>query len=456
LALRSPRIIHAFCLPCGDHGLNTSAPAVLDDAAVIRALQSARAAAAAGRAGESDQILVALAQRVPNHPAVLNELGVRMLDRRDAAQAHALFERATKIDPKHPSLWANLASSLKALGRRADEMDAIQKALELEPRHLSALLQKGAALEEAGDVRNAARTYQNALACVRPGVEPPPHLREALSRAREAVEKDAALLTASLEKPLAAIRAQHGGAAQRRVDACLEALLGRRSIFHSQPTWMYFPELPAIEFFERDAFPWLDELERASEQIRAELMRVLVTDREGLQPYIDFPPDMPLDQFRELNRSRNWSAYFLWNQGAADPGHIARCPHTARALEDGVPRPRIANRAPTAFFSVLDANTHIPPHTGVTNTRLTVHLPLIVPPGCAFRVGGTTREWVPGKAWVFDDTIEHEAWNRSDTPRAILIFDTWNPFLSAAEREMITAVTEAYVSHYALPAEKSL
>ena len=86
--------------------------------------------------------------------------------------------------------------------------------------------------------------------------------------------------------------------------------------------------------------------------------------------------------------------------------------------------------------------THIPPHTGVTNTRLTVHLPLIVPPNCGFRVGSETREWVPGKAWVFDDTIEHEAWNRSDAPRAVLIFDIWNPILTAAERDLVRAATE--------------
>jgi aspartate beta-hydroxylase len=435
--------------------VNTAVPAPLDDAAIIRVLQASKAAAAAGQMGESEQLLVRLAQQAPNHPAVLNELGVRMLDRRAAEQAHALFVRATNADPRHPSLWANLASSLRALGRRAEEMDAIEKALQLEPRHLSALLQKGAYLEESGDVRKAARTYQNALACIPPGAEPAPAVREALSHARELVEADLTALTVALEEPLAAIRKRHGGLRQRRVDQCLDALMGRRQVFYSQPTWMYFPELPAIEFFERPDFPWLDAIEAVSDEIRAELLRVLVADREGLQPYIDFPPDMPLDQFRELNRSRRWSAYFLWNQGEANAGHIARCPVTARLLEAAPPRPRIVARAPTAFFSILDANTRIPAHTGVTNTRLTVHLPLIVPPGCGFRVGATTREWLPGKAWVFDDTIEHEAWNSSDTPRAILIFDIWNPLLTDAERDLIQTATEVYVRYYGLPAEKT-
>lgn len=432
--------------------MNTPSPVPLDDATILRALQASKAEASAGRMHESDQLLARIAQQAPNHTAVLNELGVRMMSRGGAQQAHELFVRATTADPKHPTLWANLASSLKALGRRTEELDALEKALEIEPRHLSALLQKGAYYEDAGDPRNAARTYQNALASLPPGFEPPPAIRDALTQARAKVDADLSALTQALEQPLAAVRERHGMQRQRRFELCMDTLMGKRRVYHSQPTWMYFPELPEIEFFERADFPWLDKVEAAAEDIRAELMRVLVADREGLQPYIDFPPSMPLDQWKDLNRSRQWSAYFLWNQGSANAAHLARCPATAAALES-LPRVHIDGRAPTAFFSILEPNTRIPAHTGVTNTRVTVHLPLIVPPGCGFRVGATTREWVPGEAWVFDDTIEHEAWNLSDTPRAILIFDAWNPLLTVAERELIKAATEAYARYYASPAE---
>ncbi len=65
-----------------------------------------------------------------------------------------------------------------------------------------------------------------------------------------------------------------------------------------------------------------------------------------------------------------------------------------------------------------------------------MHLPLIVPEDCRFRVGNETREWKEGKAWVFDDTIDHEAWNDSDELRVIMMIDIWNPFLSPAERDM--------------------
>ncbi|HEY2779344.1 MAG TPA: aspartyl/asparaginyl beta-hydroxylase domain-containing protein [Steroidobacteraceae bacterium] len=428
--------------------MNSAAPTPLDEATIIRALQASKAEQSAGRMAESDQLLANVAQRAPNHPAVLNELGVRMLARGAADQAQLLFSRATTANPMQPSIWANLASSLKALGRGIEEYDAIEKALALEPRHLSALLQKADFLERSGDPRNAAQAYQAALDSLPPNAAIPPHLNGAFEVARTRVAADHAALSEALEKPLAAIRERHGGQAQRRVDACLDILTRRRRVFHSQPTWMYFPELPAIEFFDRALFPWLGELEAASPAIRAELMRVLVADREGLQPYIDFPDGLPIDQFKELNRSRKWSAYFLWNQSIPNAAHIARCPVTARTLEEVVPRCRVQGRAPTAFFSILDPNTRIPAHTGITNTRLTVHLPLIVPPDCGFRVGATTREWIADQAWVFDDTIEHEAWNLSDTPRAVLIFDIWNPLLTDAERDMIQTATEIYGQYY--------
>jgi aspartate beta-hydroxylase len=428
--------------------MNSAAPAPLDEASIIRVLQASKAEEAAGRLSESDQLLANVAQRAPNHPAVLNELGVRMMARGAADQAQLLFSRAATANPNQPSIWANLASSLKALGRRLEEFDAIEKALALEPRHLSALLQKADYLEQAGDPRNAAQAYQAALDSLPHGMPVPPHLKSAFEVAKAKVDADRTVLSAELEKSLAAIRERHGGEPQRRVNACLDTLMGKRRVYHSQPTWMYFPELPAIDFFDRSLFPWLPALEAASPEIRTELMRVLVADREGLQPYIDFPDGLPIDQFKELNRSRKWSAYFLWNQSVANASHIARCPVTARTLEEVVPRCRVEGRAPTAFFSILDPNTRIPAHTGITNTRCTVHLPLIVPPDCGFRVGATTREWVPDQAWVFDDTIEHEAWNLSDTPRAVLIFDIWNPLLSAAERDMIQTATEVYGRHY--------
>ncbi|MFN7400485.1 MAG: aspartyl/asparaginyl beta-hydroxylase domain-containing protein, partial [Sandaracinobacter sp.] len=132
----------------------------------------------------------------------------------------------------------------------------------------------------------------------------------------------------------------------------------------------------------------------------------------------------------------DWGACFLWEYGVPNAPVLARCPETARMLAQ-LPRNDIPGRAPTAFFSLLRPRTRIPAHTGVTNTRAIVHLPLIVPDGCGFRVGGETRQWQEAVAFAFDDTIEHEAWNDSDDLRVVLIFDVWNPHLSAVEQQLL-------------------
>ncbi len=418
-----------------------------DDSNILRLLQASKVAASSGSKDEAAQLLSRAAQLAPNHPAVLNELGVQMLQRGEAETARQLFERATAANPRHPALWSNLASSLHSLGRFDEENEIIERALAIEPRHLSTLLQKAALLEVRGDPRNAARIYRNALATLPPGMAAPAAVEQALKHARQAISNDDAGLAEALSQKIASLRVQHSGASFRRVEKCLDLIVGKRQRFFPNPTFMLFPELPTVEFFDPEEFPWLAAIEAGAAQMRAELTNVLVSDRDGLEPYIAYPDGVPLDQWTDLNKSRRWSAYFLWNQGVAQPAHLARCPLTA-SLVQPAPLCDIAMRGPTVFFSILDAKTRIPAHSGVTNTRLTVHLPLIVPPDCGFRVGSETREWLAGKAWVFDDTIEHEAWNNSDAPRAVLIFDIWNPFLTPTERDMVRTATEVVGAYY--------
>jgi tetratricopeptide (TPR) repeat protein len=224
-------------------------PVAADNGTILRMIQACKAAEAAGRNGEADQLLTRAAQLAPAHPAVLNELGMRMMQRNEPAKARELFQRATRVDPGHPALWANLAASLDALGLQQEQFEAIEKALTLDPRHLSSLLQKGALIEARGDARNAARAYRNALATVPPGATPVPAVSGMIDRARAAVRADDEALASAMEAQLAAIRARHGGANFKRVDRCVEILTGRRTRYNSEPAFMYFPELPAIEFF---------------------------------------------------------------------------------------------------------------------------------------------------------------------------------------------------------------
>jgi aspartyl/asparaginyl beta-hydroxylase (cupin superfamily) len=104
------------------------------------------------------------------------------------------------------------------------------------------------------------------------------------------------------------------------------------------------------------------------------------------------------------------------------------------------PMPLIDQRSPIALWSLLKPGTHIQPHHGLLNTRLICHIPLIVPQGCAIRVGNETRSWREGEALIFDDSFEHEAWNKSNDTRVILLFEIWRPEISLEERAALTTI----------------
>jgi aspartyl/asparaginyl beta-hydroxylase (cupin superfamily) len=372
----------------------------------------------------------------PNHPLVLHEKGRRRLLAGDASAAVPIFEQLVRVAPGQVNFWMSLAAALRRLGRAEEEMAALEKALALSPTHPVVLLQKGALLDLMGRPRAAAATYIDALQTLPAKATLPPAIEAHVAHARARVAESAAALSRVLEARIGPLEQGASDADRMRFHRCLDRVVGRRRVYLPEPTHVLFPYLNNYEFFSRELFPWLTMLESRVDEIREELLGVLKGSQAEIRPYITYPEGVPLNQWQELNHSRRWSAYFLWDQGRQLEEHLARCPCTSAVLSK-IPRVDIPGRGPTAFFSILEPRTHIPPHTGVTNTRVIVHLPLIVPANCRFRVGGEVREWRTGEAWVFDDTIEHEAWNDSDLPRAILIFDVWNPQLTALERDLV-------------------
>jgi aspartyl/asparaginyl beta-hydroxylase (cupin superfamily)/Tfp pilus assembly protein PilF len=410
---------------------------------ISRLIDGADKAAAAGQQREALRLLGEAQAAAPGHPRVLSALGLYSLKAGDLPAGRRYLNDAVAADPQSAPIWFHLALICRAQGDAASEMVALDRALALDPRFYLALLQKATLLERQGKPRQAAQFFIYFLHWVPPSAQQPPELKQAVQYAQKAVDADKAALGAFIRERLESIPAAHGEP-QDRFEHCLDVLLGRRRVYTPKPTFMHFPRLPALEFYDRKNFPWLDAFEAATDAIRGELLQVVSKDlSEGdIVPYVAYPDGVPLEQWRDLNRSLQWGAYYLMKDGVRIPGHLARCPTTA-ALLAAAPLADVPGHAPTAFFSLLKPRTRIPPHTGVTNTRLVVHVPLIVPPGCGFRVGSETREWQPGHAWVFDDTIEHEAWNDSDEPRAILIVDVWNPYLTAAERALVSAATAA-------------
>ncbi len=365
------------------------------------------------------------------------------LKRRDAAAAFDALRRAEALAPDSVPVHLYKSLAYRATGDLAAAQRAVEKALALDPYDFIARLSRAWLVDQQGHARQAAVLYEQALAIAPPPEQIPPDLAKPVSRARAAVAEKNAALKAHLLGRVSAIRARHPDAPLQRFDESLAILAGEAKAYVQQPLLLHYPQLPAVPFFPRELFPWLPELEAATPVIVEELQAVLQqSGTEPFAPYIDYPAGAPLNQWEELNRSRRWSSFFLWRDGKRQEAACERCPRTAEVL-DSLPMARQSGYAPTAMFSVLDANTRIPPHTGSINTRAVVHLPLVLPGTCTFRVGNVTREWRMHEAWVFDDTIEHEARNDNDELRAILIFDVWNPYLSEAERELVTAMMAA-------------
>lgn len=381
----------------------------------------------------------------PTDPRALNALGLKALEAGDFAEAIGLFSAATAHDPTAPALWMNLAKAHRGAGDDEAERQALESALATDQLHLLALIRLAELHERLGEVGAAADRWAAVLGLSARIAEPSAELRAMIAHARHFVDGRKQALADAVEAGLADAMERASEGDRRRAKAAVEMMLGERRAYANQCHGFFYPFLPPDEFFDRGHFPWLDELEAATPLIREEFRAILASTDPGLSPYIDMPSGTPENLWSGLDKSADWSALHLWRDGERIDAVCARAPRTAELVES-LPLARIPGRAPAVFFSILKAGKRIPPHTGVTNIRSIVHLPLIVPDRCGFRVGGEMREWREGQAFVFDDTIEHEAWNDSVEDRAVLILDCWNPHLSEDERAMILdifAISEA-------------
>lgn len=399
-------------------------------------LAAAASARQRGQPAEELKLLEDALRAAPGDPRALNSRGMRALADRDFERARASFAAAAEADPGEPALWMNLATAYRSLEDDVGEREALEHALDIDRRHFMALLRLAELHERRGAMVDAAKSW-GAIVQLAAGLEQrPPVVDEALRRGQAFLAAHGQAFASRLDAALGAeIAAQ--GAAARRFNACVDHVLGRRAIYTNHCAGVHYPFLPADEYFDRAHFPWLAGIEAHTAAIRAEALALLDRDSEAIRPYVRQEPGTPQNKWSELDHSLDWSACFLWEYGERNDAVCELCPRTAAALAE-CPQNIVPGKAPSAFFSILKPGAHIPPHTGVTNTRAIIHLPLVVPPHCRFRVGGETREWKEGEAFAFDDTIEHEAWNDSDRQRIVLIFDVWNPHLTVAEQELLT------------------
>lgn len=372
----------------------------------------------------------------------LAHAGMEALRRGDAASARGAFDTVAASGLASPQVWLVLAQSCDILDDRPAARVALDKVLEADPGNPYALVMQGEIHTRDGDDRAAVTWYERALGSAHGRTGLPADLIARLHRAD--AERGAA--TGRFRAAMATALAKAGAdsaAAGPRFGEALTILSGQAQPQLQRPTSFYYPGLAQVAFHDPADFAWAAALAAATAAIKAEAIAML-NDPAALQPYAEQPKDRP-PRANEMFGDPRWSACHLM-QGGTPTGNTARCPATMTALRN-LPIPVIKHRSPMALFSILAPGMHIPAHHGMINTRLICHLPLVVPPDCRLRVGNHIRTVREGEVMIFDDTIEHEAWNDSNAPRAVLLFEIWRPELTAAERAALTVMFESVTGY---------
>ena len=410
----------------------------------------ARQHAQRGELDAAEKFFLSLLERQPQDVEALMFVADRQSARGEHAVAIRQLHMAVEVQQNEPALWVQLASAQLATGDFSAAAVNFQRGLSLAPRMFVARLQLGMAQEQLGQSHEALKAYFMAIESARAlgrwldDATTAPALRHLV---KYAVNYANAGRHNLFRRALEPLRERYGNDELTRVQRALSIYFFEQPANipdpRQKPKFLYFPDIASQPYYPRKHFPWLEALEAATATVRDELRAVLAQE-QSLEAFLGHTA-APAGQ--SMLRSSNgqepaWDAYFFYRHGVRYDEHCARCPQTT-ALLDALPLVRIRDHAPETLFSVLSPGTHILPHSGVTNTRLVTHLPLIVPPDCAIRVGGEEHVWQEGRCVTFDDTYEHEAWNRSEQRRVVLILDSWHPDLSEAERAAVTDLVEA-------------
>ena len=400
-----------------------------------------------GRLDEAERLALQALQRQPRDAEAANALGLIALRRGQLTQARHLLEASLAMAP-------DIALTRHYLGRVHDAAGDVDKAvaahraaLDLAPAMFIVRLHYATALERSGATEQAALNYLRATRDAQAqgrwtsADTTAPALRPMVEHAVRMVRATTREIYARLLEPL---RQRYGVDSLQRVEHALRIYFNEEAPVYpdprQRPTFLFFPGLPPAPYLDRSLFAWLASLEAQTDAIRQELLELLRSDAGRERVFNDEVIEQ--QNLRGLAAPPTWNGYYFYRHGVRREDNCESCPVTAHAL-DLLPLSHVREHGPEVLFSVFTAGTHLLPHRGVTNTRLVGHLPLLVPSDCALNVGGEIHEWREGRAVVFDDTYEHEAWNRSDRTRVVLIFDIWNPYLTEAERSAIAELVPA-------------
>ena len=365
--------------------------------------------------------------------------GIRAAKLGNFREALACLQTAIAEGDSHRDVLMAAAFSARAASNFNFCLETIDRYLLLDPKDVNANLIKADALTGLGKTKAASGFYLAAIRLAPDVSQLSESQAKEIRRAQAACDAAAKHFEKSMSSYLDELGFKDSGGATR-IEQTVDIMMGRKQAYHQNPSKLYIPELPHKQFYDPSDFEWAECLLSKAGYIKQELQN-LMEDETLFSPYMDHNPDAPALSNVGLENDSRWSAFHLVKDGLPIESNIKRCPDTYAALAE-LPIAKINGRSPNILFSLLKPGVHIPPHHGQTNARLLVHLPLIVPNGCELRVGNQIRPVVENQLMIFDDSIEHEARNTSDSTRIVLIFDIWRPELSNEETTVIAGIFE--------------
>ncbi len=365
------------------------------------------------------------------------QAGLDSLQQGNMTQAFEHLTMARNQGEKNPRVSLAMAIVARALSKFDQCLAAIDDYLIDYPRDINANIIKADALSGNGKIKTAATFYMGALKLAHGQSQLTPQLKQELMRAQKACQQTQQIFESEMQQCIERL-GFNGQARDNRVHQALDILMGKKQLYPQQPTAFYLPELPQRQFYSPEELSWTQAILDGKEVIQQEL-QALLGDDELFEPYVDHNPNAAQTGDLGFYKNKSWSSFHLYRSGRKIAENIARCPKTFEIVSQA-PIPTIAGRSPNILFSQLQPGTHIQPHHGEINIRLLCHLPLIVPEGCFLRVGNDKRDVKQNELMIFDDTIEHEAKNDSNSRRIVLIFDVWRPEIAEDEKPVLCEI----------------
>jgi len=422
---------------------NSDDPQALDLKGQIELFDAnAQHLASQGLHEDAEKIYREILRLAPNNLKALHYLATRHISNGELEQAQRLIEHAIRIDFGNATWHQNLGIILRSRGYLEGALRAFEETLKINPS-------LGIAWVQRGDVFHALGRHEESITCYcsaeiilgnleNAAAKAPPKIALTLKNAAHILHRTRIRF---IEDALSPVRQQYDRKVLRRAEEAISVVTTGKEVRSDdplqKPTGFLFPGLAAKPFFERSEFAFLDEIEKSAGDILDEA-RKLPGEVDLSMNYKSSDAGAGMPRWQPLTDNLAFSGLYLYRRSFKQREATFHCPQTMTAVE-ALPLAQLNGLAPDVYLSKLNQHSRTSARYGVSNFKLKVLLPLLAPRGCAIKVGDVTRQLHQGECLIFDESFEHERWNRSQETCLALEFEIWHAGVTQAEREFLSA-----------------